>query len=189
MLYSKKARSFIYDELPLDCLQMQYGRKDERTKSGFLPRRYSYFFFLFGLQRWKKTCEEKDALSAMMKSMEKEGCKMARLLKVTTRHVMLKIVSFPGCSLSSQKRGGMAPACQFRNQALSSAGMKICCFSKKSFLKAAFPLMRFQAKEDSLSKAENKATALELDNEVLKKEKVEADKEAARLQAECEKVT
>ncbi|KAK2566365.1 hypothetical protein P5673_009867 [Acropora cervicornis] len=74
---------------------------------------------------WKKTCEEKDALSAMMKSMEKEGCKMARLLK---------------------------------------------------------------AKEDSLSKAENKATALELDNKVLKKEKLEVDEEVARLKAECEKL-
>ncbi|XP_068723294.1 golgin subfamily A member 6-like protein 1 [Montipora capricornis] len=74
---------------------------------------------------WKKTTEEKDALSAMMQSMEKEGCKMARLLK---------------------------------------------------------------AKEDSLSKAESKIIALELDNKVLQKEKHEADNEIARLKAECEKV-
>ncbi|XP_067051978.1 calponin homology domain-containing protein DDB_G0272472-like isoform X2 [Acropora muricata] len=45
-----------------------------------------------------------------------------------------------------------------------------------------------KAKEDSLSKAENKATALELDNKVLKKEKLEVDEEVARLKAECEKL-
>ena len=49
--------------------------------------------------------------------------------------------------------------------------------------------LNFKAKEDSLSKAESKIIALELDNKVLQKEKHEADNEIARLKAECEKVS
>ena len=38
MLYSKKARSFIYDELPLDCKQMQYpwvGKMGEQKTASY----------------------------------------------------------------------------------------------------------------------------------------------------------
>lgn len=113
---------------------------------------------------------------------------MARLLKVTTRHVMLAIFLIPGCLLFNLETTWNF-TCQYMNQALSSAAMKMSRLIKKSFLNASFPRICFQAKEDSLSKAENKAIALELDNKILKKEKLEADNEIARLKAECEKVT
>ena len=146
MLYSKKARSFIYDELPLDCKQMQYPwvGKIRVQKTASYRDSILTFFCVCGFQRWKKTCEEKDALSAMMKSMEKEGCKMARLLKVTTRHVMLKILILVSRVL--QKIDGVSPA-SLGIRLFSLAAMKISCFSKKSFLKAVFPLMSLRPKK------------------------------------------
>ena len=66
MLYSKKARSFIYDELPLDCEQMQYlwvGKMREQKTASY--RDSTHIFLCVWLPKveenmWGERCLKRD---------------------------------------------------------------------------------------------------------------------------------
>lgn len=144
MLYSKKARSFIYDELPLDCEQMQYpwvGKMGEQKTASY--RNSTHIFLCVWLPKveenmWGERCLKRDdeihgerrvqngsAFEGNDTSRDAEDLLVSRVL---------------------QKIGGVSPA-SLGIRVFSSAAMKISCFSKKSFLKAAFPLMPFRPKK------------------------------------------